>query len=321
MRINKKFLFIFISIFFIHFCLFSCQGPQDDLYKKNFIVDTEKNNVEDFIKLREGEISEAFFAPNADVQGLLIGLMKKEKSSMKMTIYSLRDNKIYNEILQARKRGVHVEIAFDAKFEEDRYEKKLVELEAKGAKVFVYKTLENKPHEHVTGIMHDKYVIFGKNIHGEPILWTGSFNFTHLANNYNQENVVIVNWKNLVKKYEDDFEVLKNDFCYEYVLNGDSDYVYESETDDDGDIIMSDVRTNKKKKKSSISGKRKRSEARTKKKKYKLRKRKRIDYNEDTDDEDFLQKTKKRKTKHKPFKEILTNKVVKDTVVRGLAIQ
>jgi len=149
--------------------------------------------------------------------------MNKEKSRMRMTIYSLRDAKIYQAILGALKRGVEVEIAFDAKFAKDQYEKKLMELEAKGAKVFIFRSPE-KPHKYVTGIMHNKYVIFEKNIYGQTLLWSGSFNFTSSAHRLNQENAFVHNGKYLITSFADDFKNLKTKFCFPYVLNGDSDY-------------------------------------------------------------------------------------------------
>ena len=63
-------------------------------------------------------------------------------------------------------------------------------------------------------IMHNKFVIFGKNISNKPLLWTGSFNFTKSAQLKNQENVVILDEQYLIQKYEKQFEVIKKRISY-----------------------------------------------------------------------------------------------------------
>jgi len=45
MRINKKFCFVAIWMLFVSSCIFSCNKPsQEDWYKKDFVVNTKKNN-------------------------------------------------------------------------------------------------------------------------------------------------------------------------------------------------------------------------------------------------------------------------------------
>jgi len=231
MNYRRRLLVGIVFLCPVSFHIFSCnhQRPpaRGDWYKKKFIVDTENNNVTDFIKRREnGTILSSFFAPNADIQGLLVGLMKKEKKSMRITIYSLRDTKIFNTILEALDRGIDVEVIFDSRFEKDQLEKKLKTLDTKGAKVFVFKRPKNRPHEHITGIMHNKYVLFEDNIYGEKLLWSGSCNFSSSSHRLNQENIYVCNNRSLFNDFALDFELCKRDFCYPYG-KPDSAYVNE----------------------------------------------------------------------------------------------
>ncbi|MFC1842559.1 phospholipase D-like domain-containing protein [Candidatus Dependentiae bacterium] len=302
MRLCKKLYFLAHFVFFVYTCVFPFRGPQKDLYKKKFIVDLKKNNVQDFIKFRDnGEVFQVFFAPNDDLQGLLVGLMGKEESSMIMTIYSLRDTKIYKAIKDALKRGVAIQIVFDSKFEKDGHEKKLIELEKMGAKIFVFKPPKDKPNEDITGIMHNKYVVFEKNINGMSLLWNGSCNFSSSSHMFNQENIYITSKSKMLQSYRNDFNTMKKKFCYPYEFNGDSDYSNEGNANET--LVQSSILVNTLGKlKARIVPHQKQKKA---KKKYNLRKRKRNtrytarneheNEHEDDYEEEISHKNKKRK--------------------------
>ena len=57
--------------------------------------------------------------------------------------------------------------------------------------------------------MHNKFILFGKNVGGKSLFWTGSFNFTKSAKMNNQENVVILDEIQLIDRYNKQFAVLK----------------------------------------------------------------------------------------------------------------
>jgi phosphatidylserine/phosphatidylglycerophosphate/cardiolipin synthase-like enzyme len=57
--------------------------------------------------------------------------------------------------------------------------------------------------------MHHKFVIFGNNIGGKSLLWTGSYNFTKSATMNNQENVLVLDEIHLIEKYGRQFELIK----------------------------------------------------------------------------------------------------------------
>ena len=55
-------------------------------------------------------------------------------------------------------------------------------------------------------IMHDKFCIVDR-----MILETGSFNYTMSATVYNTENQIYITDKNVIKRYQDNFEKLWSD--------------------------------------------------------------------------------------------------------------
>jgi len=226
--------FIFCSIFsFLFFSniLFSLSLPQS-FGKTHFIIGTDprdlfkQSNVhssetlEDILKPTGFGIRHALFSPDDNVLGVLIGLMKKEKSSIQMAAFLLTEYNIVKAIFEARARGVNVVIVFDPKSIYSRYAKLVGSLFSRGVEIYVYKPSSNSAaantNPYLSNIMHHKFIIFGDNIFERSLVWTGSFNFTYSAHRVNQENVVIFDDKDLVKKFNDRFEYIKNNLCYRY---------------------------------------------------------------------------------------------------------
>jgi len=284
-RINKSLVFIYISFCVTSYVFsFNHQKKSQDFYKKRFIVGTQGYGIQDIIKQgRDGLIREAFFTPFDDIQGLLLALIREEKTSIKMTAYSFRNEKIVDALKQALKRGVKVELVFDPRAISEDNDQYAYILEENGAKIFVYKAPEEKPSEKITGIMHNKFIVFGCNIYKKSLVWTGSYNFT-VSNNDSQNNVVISSDIRSVKCYSKAFDFLKNRVCGVY--NSDR-YICSDQEDDSEDSSESNLESSDDKgeeKKIFILRKRKRV----------IRRQKQIDDREN----EFQPQKKKRKIRH-----------------------
>lgn len=57
--------------------------------------------------------------------------------------------------------------------------------------------------------MHHKFFVFGRNVGGRKLLWTGSYNCTNAAEGYNWENVIILNDKKVIAGFEEEVGRLK----------------------------------------------------------------------------------------------------------------
>lgn len=152
----------------------------------------------------------AYFSPDDDLQQKLIDLIDQEQQEILLAIYAFTNKKIADALMQAQQRGVHIEIVADPSFLTDRYTK-IGLLHEYGMSVYMYNpqqspTLRKKS---VSNIMHNKFVIFKKNMNNQTIIWTGSFNFTNSAHISNQENVVVLNDPAIVRRYEHQFRELK----------------------------------------------------------------------------------------------------------------
>jgi len=152
-----------------------------------------------------GDIEQALFSPDNDLESLLICLMDNEQEAIKIAVFAFTNGAIANALLRAHERGVKIELIIDTSCLRDRFNK-IELLQSKGINPHVYRPSSNTL---LSDIMHNKFVIFSKNIGNKPLLWTGSFNFTKSAQLKNQENVVVLDKPHLIDKYCKQFEVIK----------------------------------------------------------------------------------------------------------------
>ncbi|CAN5161078.1 hypothetical protein BH09DEP1_BH09DEP1_4190 [soil metagenome] len=155
---------------------------------------------------KDGCYKQAFFSPDDNMQEILIQLINQEKKSIKIAIFSFTDGKIAQALIDARDRGVRVEVIADVSGSRDKFSK-IEMLKANGIKVTVYDPKNNSIYNN---IMHHKFVIFENNVGGKSLLWTGSYNFTKSATINNQENVLVLDEIQLIEKYSRQFELIKD---------------------------------------------------------------------------------------------------------------
>jgi len=147
----------------------------------------------------------AFFAPIDNLTALLIERIVAEKKSIYGAMYMLTDKKISQALIDAKKRGVDVQIVIDqismcscgkGKF-----------LQEAGVPVFVHRTQEFNPY--TMPLMHHKFFVFGCNEENVALLWTGSWNCTVRGTQHNDENVILVDDSVAIQQYLDIFVQLK----------------------------------------------------------------------------------------------------------------
>ena len=122
------------------------------------------------------------------------------------------DKEIANALINAHKRGVRIDLADSAGLR-DR-QNKIGLLSDNNILVYVYNGQNGKSGN--SSIMHHKFMLFSKNKENRSLLWTGSFNFTRIACECNQENVIILEDSRAIQKYSEQFEKLK-ERSYKYL--------------------------------------------------------------------------------------------------------
>ncbi len=153
--------------------------------------------------------NQAYFSPDDNVQQKLIEYINAEKMGIHLAIFSFTDKKIAEALYDAHKRGIQVEIIADAGCNNDKFSK-IAYLKDAGIPILVYDPKKSAHYNTMlSNIMHNKFVIFDNNKDNAPLVWTGSFNFTKSAGQSNQENVIVTNDPNVIKKFKNQFAILK----------------------------------------------------------------------------------------------------------------
>lgn len=155
----------------------------------------------------DGRIKKVLFSPDDNAEFVLRGLFQEAHRSIKIAAFALTSKVIADEIIAARKRGVHVEIVADGEASDNEYSK--IGL-LKKERIPIYLFRPKKTTRDWRALMHNKFIIFEYTIGARPLIWTGSFNFTRSANERNQENVIILDDAEIVASYKNHYEELKN---------------------------------------------------------------------------------------------------------------
>jgi len=133
---------------------------------------------------------QVYFSPHGGATEAIVSELGKAKSEILVQAYSFTSKEIAKGLVDAHKRGVHVEMILDRSNRSDRY----------GAGDFTahmgIPTYIDAEHQ----IAHNKIMIIDKNV-----VITGSFNFTRAAEEKNAENLLIIRSKELAKVYIDNW--------------------------------------------------------------------------------------------------------------------
>ncbi len=134
-----------------------------------------------------------YFSPGDACMQRLRSLCAGARQTMDICVFTISDDRLSDVILDAHKRGVQVRIISDNdKVYDDGND--IRRLHEAGIVVHV---------DHSQYHMHHKFALFdGKQ------LANGSFNWTRTATEYNDENLVVTNDRNLVRSFVQQFEVL-----------------------------------------------------------------------------------------------------------------
>ena len=131
--------------------------------------------------------SVCFTPPHKQCGHFISNHINQAKESIYVQAYGFTHTEIINSLIEAKKRGIEVEIILDSSNFSEKKEPLLNELKDAGIKIYKAK---------VSGIAHNKIMIIDK----QKVI-TGSFNFTESADKRNAENVLVVVDKRLAKDY------------------------------------------------------------------------------------------------------------------------
>ena len=137
--------------------------------------------------------TQVYFSPNGGCQDAIIKEISKATKTIDIAMYYLTSREIAQELVKAKDRNVKVRIVLDKDQETSKYSK---------SRYLIKRGFDVK-YDTGPGLMHNKFAIIDN-----KVLITGSFNWTPTADQKNEENLLIMTDKELIKKYAERFEYL-----------------------------------------------------------------------------------------------------------------
>jgi phosphatidylserine/phosphatidylglycerophosphate/cardiolipin synthase-like enzyme len=134
---------------------------------------------------------EVFFSPHGGCTEAIVKALDEAKSSVYIQAYSFTSAPIAEAVVEAHKRGVHIEAILDKSQRTEQYSEADFLAHA-GVKVLI-----DTKHQ----IAHNKIIVVDSGI-----VITGSFNFTKSAEEHNAENLLIIKNSGLAAKYIENWE-------------------------------------------------------------------------------------------------------------------
>ena len=150
-----------------------------------------------------------YFSPDDQLDYRLIEEIEKESKSIYVCSYNFTHQKIANALIDAKKRGVEVEVIVDRFSVKNKAP--LQKLADAGIPVYVWDPDRMKRKMDHRPLMHNKFCVFGTDR-----VWTGSFNLTYEASKLHQENALVLQDAALAAAFKGQFQTIKLRSCIPY---------------------------------------------------------------------------------------------------------
>ena len=126
---------------------------------------------------------QSYLSHTHETEKALIEAIDKESKGIKVAIYTFTNKRIAKALVDAKNRGVDVEVLVDPF--SIKIKGAVQVLVDGGVNVYVYLPKEQNCW---TALLHHKFCLFESN----QGIWTGSYNFTYKAEKSNMENAVLI---------------------------------------------------------------------------------------------------------------------------------
>ncbi|MFA6064383.1 MAG: phospholipase D-like domain-containing protein [archaeon] len=170
----------------------SSSGANSDSNLSNFRIDLFDTNSKPIEPVKVDKVG-VFFCPRDACAEQLIQKINSADKNIFIAIYSFTHDGISDALVNAKKRGIEIEVVFDydqsANASSD--DEKLIDA---GIKV---------SRRNGSGYMHSKYTIIDGNF-----VATGSFNYSQNADTRNDENLVFIESYSIAAEFKSDFDHL-----------------------------------------------------------------------------------------------------------------
>jgi phosphatidylserine/phosphatidylglycerophosphate/cardiolipin synthase-like enzyme len=130
-------------------------------------------------------VVQACFSPAGKCSSLIIREIQQAKNELLVAVYAFTSDELATVVVQAKKRGLAVQVVIDRDFDAGNERSKGKFLEAQRIPVRRIAAIKSNPPVKDAGLMHQKFAILDRSA-----VLTGSYNWTHAADRLNDENLL-----------------------------------------------------------------------------------------------------------------------------------
>jgi phosphatidylserine/phosphatidylglycerophosphate/cardiolipin synthase-like enzyme len=131
-------------------------------------------------------VVQACFSPQGNCSAHILREIERAKKELLVAVYAFTNEDLANALVQAKKRGVAVQVVVDREFDLANENSKAKFLEAQKIPVRRVSGARAKTQERDAGLMHQKFAVIDRRI-----VFTGSYNWTRSADLWNDENLLL----------------------------------------------------------------------------------------------------------------------------------
>src|SRR5215470_3647454 len=130
-------------------------------------------------------VVQACFSPQGRCSAHILREIEQAKKELLVAVYAFTSDDLAAALVQAKKRGVSVQVIIDREYDATNEKSKGKFLESQ--KIPVRRVSGGKANaaERDAGLMHQKFAVIDR-----KVVFTGSYNWTRAADNLNDENLL-----------------------------------------------------------------------------------------------------------------------------------
>jgi phosphatidylserine/phosphatidylglycerophosphate/cardiolipin synthase-like enzyme len=131
-------------------------------------------------------VVQACFSPQGKCSAHILREIDQAKKELLVAVYAFTNDELAGALVQAKKRGVAVQVVIDREFDARTDNSKGKFFEANKIPLRRLSGTKSKSPERDAGLMHQKFAVIDR-----KIVFTGSYNWTHSAETANDENLLL----------------------------------------------------------------------------------------------------------------------------------
>jgi len=126
------------------------------------------------------------FSPQVKCSTHIMREIQAAQKELLVAVYALTSDDLASALVQAKKRGVIVQVVIDREFDRANESSKGKFLDAQNIALRRVSAAAKQAADKEPGLMHQKFAIIDRRM-----IFTGSYNWTHSADNRNDENLLM----------------------------------------------------------------------------------------------------------------------------------